>query len=132
LAGRGVSLTITESGDDTCLGQIDVHRVDWEHARAELGVWVAPAHRGRGLARRALVLAGPWLLFEAGLERVHLLTQPDNEPMRRAAQAAGFQFEGVLRGYFRAFEGLPRRRQRGRDARVDIAVLSLVRRDLAA
>jgi RimJ/RimL family protein N-acetyltransferase len=132
LSGRGVTLTILEPPDDTCQGQLDVHRVDWDHARAELGLWVAPARRGRGLARRALALAGPWLLVEAGLERLELLTQTDNEPLQKAARAAGFQFEGVLRGYYRAFEGLPRRFQRGPDARVDMAVLSLVRRDLRA
>ncbi|HEY2438388.1 MAG TPA: hypothetical protein VGH93_14495, partial [Solirubrobacteraceae bacterium] len=27
LAGRGLSLTVVEAGDDTCRGQIDVHRV---------------------------------------------------------------------------------------------------------
>jgi RimJ/RimL family protein N-acetyltransferase len=130
LAGRGISLTILESGDDTWAGQIDVHHVDWDHARAELAVWVAPARRGRGVARRALGLAGPWLLLEAGLERLELMTQTDNEPLQQAAQAAGFQFEGVLRGYYRAFDGLPRRLQRAADGRVDMAVLSLVRRDL--
>jgi RimJ/RimL family protein N-acetyltransferase len=130
LAGHGLSLTITEVGDDACVGQIDVHRVDWENARAELGVWVAPGRRGRGLARRALALAGPWLLLETGLERLELLTQTDNEPLQRAARAAGFQYEGVLRGYYRPFEGLPRRRRRRTDDRVDMAVLSLVRRDL--
>ena len=26
--------------------QLDVHRVDWDNQRAELGVWVAPALRG--------------------------------------------------------------------------------------
>jgi RimJ/RimL family protein N-acetyltransferase len=132
LAGAGVSLTLVEVGEDTCVGQIDVHRVDWEHARAELGVWVAPAHRGRSLGRRALVLAGPWLLIEAGLERVELQTQTDNQAMLSAARAAGFQFEGVLRGYYRAFAGLPRRYHRGPDARVDMAILSLVQRDLRA
>lgn len=129
LAGSAISLTVTETGEDTCVGQIDVHRVDWEHARAELGVWVAPAHRRRGMARRALALVGPWLLTEAGLQRVELLTQVDNQPMRSAAQAAGFHDEGVLRGYYLGFAGLPRRVQRG-DGRVDMAVLSLVRRDL--
>jgi RimJ/RimL family protein N-acetyltransferase len=130
LSGRGLSLTIVETGDDTCIGQVDVHRVDWDHGRAELGLWVAPARRGVGVARRALVLAGAWLLLEAGLERLELLTQTDNHALQKSAQAAGFQFEGVLRGYFRAFEGLPRRYHRGPDARVDMAVLSLVRRDL--
>ncbi len=130
LAGRWLSLTIVEGNEDTCAGQIDVHRVDWENARAELGVWVMPRRRGHGLARRALRLAAPWLLSEAGLERVELLTHPENAPMLAAGQAAGFRFEGVLRGYFRAFDGLPRRYQREPGGRVDMAVLSLVRRDL--
>jgi RimJ/RimL family protein N-acetyltransferase len=130
LAGRGLSLTIVENADDTCAGQIDVHRVDWENARAELGVWVTPRSRGRGLARRGLRLVAPWLLIEVGLERVELLIQTGNEPMLAAGQAAGFQLEGVLRGYYRAFAGLPRSYQRDPGGRVDMAVLSLVRRDL--
>lgn len=130
LAGRGISLTIVETGEDTWAGQVDVHRVDWDHLRAELAVWVAPARRGRGLARRALALAGRWLLLEAGLERVELITQPDNEPLQRAAQAAGFRLEAVLRGYYQPFPGLPRHRIRPSDGRVDMTMLSLVRRDL--
>ena len=67
-----------------------------------------PGHRGRGVARRALRLTGPWLLIEAGLERVELLTHPENQAMLSAAQAAGFQFEGVLRGYYRDGDGIQR------------------------
>lgn len=130
LAGHGITFTLLEGESDTCVGQIDVHRVEWEHARAELGVWVAPDRRGRGLARRALRLIGPWLLTEAGLERVELLTQCDNQPMIRAGEAAGFQIEGVLRGYYRAFPGLPPGPSLRPDGRVDMTVLSLVRRDL--
>jgi RimJ/RimL family protein N-acetyltransferase len=130
LAGRGIALTILQDGDDTCVGQIEVHHVEWEHARAELGVWVAPGHRGRGLARRALRLAGPWLLIEAGLERVELLTQTDNQAMVSAAEAAGFQLEGVLRGYYRDDKGIQRRLGRGSAPRVDMKMLSLVQRDL--
>jgi RimJ/RimL family protein N-acetyltransferase len=119
VTGQGLGLTITEPGDDTCAGQIDVHRVDWENERAELGVWVAPARRRRGLASRALRVLGPWLLTAGGLQRVHLLTEPDNAAMIGAARAGGFSYEGVLRGYYR-----------GRGRRVDMAVLSLVRRDV--
>lgn len=129
LTGRAISLTMLTGDEDTCIGQIDVHRVDWEHARAELGVWVAPQHRRRGVAARALALAGPWLLVEAGLERVELITRSDNEAMLGAGRAAGFQTEGVLRGYYREFKGLPPSRSVHR-GRVDMAVLSLVRRDL--
>lgn len=130
LAGRGISLTILQGDDDTCIGQIDVHRVDWEHARAELGVWVAPRHRRRRVAARGLALAGPWLLTEAGLERVELITRSDNQAMISAGQAGGFRNEGVLRGFYRAFKGLPPGSAVRRDGRVDMAVLSLVGRDL--
>jgi RimJ/RimL family protein N-acetyltransferase len=132
VAGRGLGLTIFEAGYDTCVGQIDVHQVEWEHRRAELGVWVAPAWRGRGLGRRALALIGAWLITQAGLERVELLSQTDNQALLRAAQAAGFGREGILRGYYRALARPPRRGRRDTGERVDMVMLSLVRRDLAA
>jgi RimJ/RimL family protein N-acetyltransferase len=117
--GIVVRLTIIEAGDDDCRGQVIAHGFDWENYRAEMGIWVAPQLRNRGVARRALALAAPWLFAACGLKRIALLTEPDNEPMLRAARAAGFVEEGVLRGY---------RRERG--ARVDMAVLSLISRDL--
>lgn len=118
--GRGLGLTIVSGDSDVCLGQVYVHHVAWEHYRVELGIWVAPQARGQGLARVALRLVGSWLLRETGLQRVQLLTETGNEPLISAAQAAGFQPEGVLRGYLL---------EQGR--RVDTAVLSLVSRDLA-
>jgi RimJ/RimL family protein N-acetyltransferase len=118
-AGTNLTLTIVEPGDDTCRGQIYVHQVDWDNARAELAVWVSPQRRGRRLARRGLALAAEWLLRECGLERVQVLTEPDNESMIRAAKGAGFSNEGLLRGYMR-----------DRGERIDAAVLSLVRGDL--
>jgi RimJ/RimL family protein N-acetyltransferase len=117
--GIGVRLTIIEADGDDCRGQVIVHGLDWENYRAEVGIWVAPQLRNRGMARRALVLAAPWLFAACGLKRIALLTEPDNEPMLRAARAAGFVEEGVLRSY---------RRERGK--RVDVAVLSLISRDL--
>jgi RimJ/RimL family protein N-acetyltransferase len=119
VAGSTMMLTIADEGSDVCLGQINVHRVDWENCRAELGIWVAPAARGRGLARSALGLVACWLLREASLERIQLRTETGNERMLAAARAAGFHHEGVLRGYVRE-----------RGERVDNAVLSMVRRDL--
>ena len=67
----------------------------------------------------AVTRAARWLLGPCGLERVAVLTETDNEPMIRAALAAGFSREGVLRGHTR---------ERGR--RVDAVVLSLLPADL--
>lgn len=117
--GTGVRFTILTPGDDTCRGQMDVHRVDWDHLRAEAGVWVMPGRRGHGLASAALPVLGRWLFATCGLQRLELFTEPDNVPMVSAARRAGFTEEGVLRAYLR---------ERGQ--RVDVVVLSLLPSDL--
>ncbi len=120
VAGTHVRLTILTADSDICRGQLSVHGVDWDHGRAELGIWVAPQVRGRGMAAGSLRVASKWLLGPCRLERLQILTEPDNEAMIAAARAAGFVYEGVLRGYTR---------EQGN--RVDNAVLALVRSDLA-
>jgi RimJ/RimL family protein N-acetyltransferase len=118
-SGNAVRFTILEPGCDACAGQFDVHRVDWDHRRAEAGIWIVPHARRRGLASAALPLAGRWLFEVCGLARLELLTQPDNEAMIAAARRAGLTEEGVLRAFVR---------ERGR--RLDLAVLSLLPADL--
>jgi RimJ/RimL family protein N-acetyltransferase len=119
-AGAGAHFTILQRGSALCRGQIAVQDLDWEHRRAELGVWVAPQSRGRGLASEALRLLGPWLLASCGLARLEILIEPDNHAMIAAARSAGFKFEGVLRGWLR--DGA---------SRVDVTCVSLIPLDLA-
>jgi RimJ/RimL family protein N-acetyltransferase len=117
--GVHATLTIIEPGADICRGQIYVHHIEWEHMRAELGIWLAPQFRGRGLGSRALALVATWLIKTCGFKRVEVLTESDNVAMVHSAQAAGFAFEGVLRRYMR---------EHGR--RIDAAVLSILRSDM--
>lgn len=118
-AGVRAALTVLEPGSDRCRGDLAVQDLDWKHLRAELGLWLAPQVRGRGYATRALRLGAGWLFSACGLERLEVLTRPDNEAMLAAARSAGFVFEGVLRDY-----------ERGPRGRVDLAMLSLLPRDL--
>ncbi len=98
-SGARISLTIVEPGSHDCCGRIEVGPIDWGSAAAQLQVWVAPQLRGRGLARRALALAAAWLFEEVGVERVLLDPgdpgDPADQPLIRAATAAGFSREGV-------------------------------------
>jgi RimJ/RimL family protein N-acetyltransferase len=117
--GRGVELTVLEPGSDVCRGRVNVHRIDWIHRRAEIGMWLAPQVRGRGWAPRALRLAARWLLSDCGIDRVEVQTDPTNEPMVRAAAEAGFVREGVLRSYLLE-----------RGARLDVVMFSLLGSDV--
>lgn len=124
-AGASVTLTILAPGSEDCRGQVHAHRFDWEHGHADLDIWVAPDARGHGLGGHALALAAAWLIDACGLVRVQLLVPPDNEPAIRAAVAAGFTREGVLRAHARD------RAVRGDAVRVDLTILSRVASDLA-
>ena len=118
-AGIHVAMTILEPSSDVCRGRIFTADVEWRHDRAELGMWLAPQVRGRGLAPRALRLMSSWLLQNTSLERLQIVTEPTNEPMLATARAAGFVHEGVLRGL--TLE---------RGARVDCAILSMLRSEI--
>jgi RimJ/RimL family protein N-acetyltransferase len=118
--GSAATLTVLDPDFDECRGQIRADHFDWEHAHANVAIWVAPDARARGLGSHALALAAGWLIDVCHLVRVQLLTPPDNEAAIRTALAAGFTREGVLRAHARVG-----------GARVDQAILSLIAADPA-
>lgn len=100
-------------------GMIDLNRANWTGQAAEIGYWISPDRRGRGLAGRAAGLLARWALREQDLERVEIRAAADNLASQRAAEAAGFHREGVLRSAGFTHSG-----------RVDLVVFGLVRADL--
>ncbi len=79
------------------LGSIDmgVNRMRTGH----IGYWIAAPARGRGVCTRALRLLARYALDELRLERLALLTDPDNVASQRVAEKVGFRREGVLRSH---------------------------------
>jgi RimJ/RimL family protein N-acetyltransferase len=64
-----------------------------------IGYWCARDARGRGVTTRALRLLCRHALDELRLERLELITDPDNRASQRVAEKVGFQREGVLRSH---------------------------------
>lgn len=100
---RPGTLVIAEAADhDHLLGDISWRWTGSEQLGvAELGYVVHPDARGRGVARAAMVLFTRWLLAAEGrgLARVQLDHSVENPASCRVALAAGFEQEGIRRGF---------------------------------
>jgi RimJ/RimL family protein N-acetyltransferase len=117
--GSAATFAVTDAPTADLVGSIGLHGIS--DAKAEVGYWVAPWARGRGVATGALRLVAAWGLRELGLARIELLADVGNVASQRVAEKAGFQREGVLRSY-RELKG----------SRPDYVVFSLLREDLPA
>ena len=91
------SAAIADRDDDSFAGMVVLRHLEADHARAEVGFWVVPAARRRGLAEHAVGLLIGWAFAELGLERIELTTTPDNRAAAALAHKLGFTHEGVLR-----------------------------------
>ena len=98
-AGSEMPLCICDASSGELLGASGLHKIEWDHHRAETGYWVAPWARGNGVAARALSLIAGWTLDGLGFGRVHLYTELDNVASQAVARAAGFEQEGCLRSF---------------------------------
>lgn len=116
-SGLGLVRAIEQDGEFA--GVIDLKNVSWQARTAEIGYWVHPAFRGRGIAGRAAHLLATWAMAENGFQRVEIRVATGNTASLRSAVARGFVVEGVLRNAGYTHSG-----------RVDLTVASLVRDDI--
>jgi [ribosomal protein S5]-alanine N-acetyltransferase len=119
--GRLVEFVVAEEPDGAFLGSMMLHSFDAKHRRCEVGFWLTPSARGRGLASRAVARAVTWALTDLDFLRVEMSTAPDNARVFALAQRLGFTHEGVLR---------KRNLERGR--RVDVVFFGVLREEWAA
>ena len=73
--------------------------------RGRLGYWVAASARGHGICTRALRLLSRYGQDELDLQRLELITDPDNLASQRVAEKVGYRREGVLRSHLRHPDG---------------------------
>lgn len=112
--------------DDRLIGAVNVFGLGVRPGEGELGYWLHPEARGRGVAAAAARAAARHALIATvdgglGLDRVRLASAVDNERSRRVAEAIGFRLVGV-----------ERRGTLCRDGRHDTAVYDLLPGDLVA
>ncbi len=70
-----------------------------EMRSGHIGYWCVSEARGRGVTTRALRLLCRYAIDDLRLERLELITDPDNRASQCVAEKVGFQREGVLRSH---------------------------------
>lgn len=107
--------------DNEPVGSIALHFNSTDVAHAGVGYWLRPEARGRGAATDALKTISGWAFDELHVERLSLITDPENQPSQRVAERAGFAREGLLRAWHPTRAG-----------RRDSVMFSLLAADLAS
>lgn len=90
--GRSAPLMIADSSTDQPIGLINVQFRD--DCAATIAYSVFPAHRGQGVAPRAVRLAAGWAFSDLGLSELLLEIDPGNLASVRVAQKCGFKPAG--------------------------------------
>ncbi|MEU6819013.1 GNAT family N-acetyltransferase [Streptomyces atriruber] len=87
--GRAAPLVVADATTDEPVGIINLQFRD--DAVATVAYSVFPAHRGRGIAPRAVRLLAGWALGELGLTRLLLEAAEENTASVRVAEKCGFE-----------------------------------------
>jgi RimJ/RimL family protein N-acetyltransferase len=117
--GRRAEFAVEDAATATPVGRVGLRL--GEPGAAEVGYWVDPRARQRGVATTAVRAVCRWAMTTGGIELIEWRCEAGNVASRRVAEKAGFRIEGTLRG------------RRVRDgARVDEWVGSLLRDDVLA
>ena len=89
---------------DHLLGSISLMRFAWQHARAEVGYWLA-RRRAAGARDPRAAPDHRWGFRSLALERIDLMAATGNPASQRVAERCGFTREAVLRSYLVGQEG---------------------------
>lgn len=97
--GVGYSFAIAERETDRAVGQIGLWLDNIRHGRASIGYWIVASSRRRGIAGIALRALTEWGLTLPEVGRLELYVEPWNTGSWKTAELAGYQREGLLRGW---------------------------------
>jgi RimJ/RimL family protein N-acetyltransferase len=119
--GRGEKFQWIVEVNGQPAGWITLVVSNWEHGLAEVGYALSTVFQNRGLMTDALEMLIDDLFHNTLLERVEARCATENVASQRVLEKAGFQREGLLKGYFKL---------RGR--RIDNFLYALLREDYLA
>ncbi|XAH25023.1 GNAT family N-acetyltransferase [Xylophilus sp. GW821-FHT01B05] len=92
-----VSFAVVLAADAQLLGTVGLHDISAEHARAELGYWIAVDHWAQGYGTEATQCLMRYAQQELAITRIVARCLARNPASARVMEKAGLQREGLLR-----------------------------------
>lgn len=100
-AQRQLRLMITLTDDGTPAGTIDFLNFDPLNNRAELGLFIAAEHRGKGLGRQALERLTAYAREHLGLRQLYVFIALDNTVCLNMFEDFGYRRVGVIQSWIK-------------------------------
>lgn len=92
---RGLALDLAIERDGAVVGEVGLADIDPDAGTAEIGWWIAPEHRGEGVATRATRLVATWAVDELAVAAITARCHRANPASGAVAEAAGFVRAGA-------------------------------------
>lgn len=96
---------VVRDHDGTVIGQVSLHHLDHEAGTGEVGYWLTPRGRGRGIGTAMVDAATTYALDTLGLFRIELFHAVENAASCRLALRCGYALEGTTRQSYRYGDG---------------------------
>lgn len=91
-----VRLVVADVETGVIFGGGTLHHLDTKRSVIEIGYWLYPRARGRGIATK-IARALAEYAFTLGIQRVAAYVEVGNVPSERVLERAGFTREGIIR-----------------------------------
>jgi RimJ/RimL family protein N-acetyltransferase len=95
--GTAAPMGVFDAGTGEMLGASGLISLSRDRSAAEVGYWVAPWARGRGVATDATRAVARWALDTLGVLRLAWRAELGNHASRLVAERLGFRLEGIVR-----------------------------------
>lgn len=101
-AGQAIALFLFGQEEEELLGGITIGLIRRGVAQScMIGYWMGERHAGKGYMSHALELVIPYIFGPLELHRIEAACIADNRRSIHLLEKAGFQNEGILRGYLK-------------------------------
>ena len=96
-----VQLAIVLKANDSLVGIVGIHSIEWLHRRGDVSIFVADTkHWGKGIATEAISLIVRHAFTKLNLRRLTSGMSSLNTGSRKSFEKNGFVIEGTLREHF--------------------------------